>query len=92
MKLGLKNKSNMLPNEVRLVQFTTLVDAVISQINKYKISSGIRDNGKMLKSLETKIVEEILPVREKLKERLRNARVMAGAPAAKRQNVGDLQR
>ena len=82
----------MLPNEVRLVQFTTLVDAVISQINKYKISSGIRDNGKMLKSLETKIVEEILPVREKLKERLRNARVMAGAPAAKRQNVGDLQK
>ena len=43
----------------------------------------------MLKSLETKIVEEILPVREKLKERLRNARVMAGAPAAA--NVGDLQ-
>lgn len=90
-KLGLSNKRNMLPNEVRLVQFTTLVDAVINQINKYKISSGIRDGGKMLKGLEVKIVQEILPVREKLRERLRDVREASGAPASKRQNIGNLQ-
>ena len=81
----------MLPNEVRLVQFCTLVEAVISQVNKYKISDGIRDNGKTLKILETKIAEEILPVREKLQDRLRGVRAVAGAPATKRQNIGDAQ-
>lgn len=93
-QLGLNSKQNMLPNEVRLVQFSVLVDAAISQINKYKISSGVRDNGQMLRALEVKIVEEILPVKEKLRERLKGARVASAQlsaatnPPPKRQNTG----
>jgi hypothetical protein len=93
-KLGLDSKKNMAPNEVRLVQFSVLVDAAISQINKYKISSGVRDNGAMLRALETKIVNEILPVKSKLRERLKSARIAsaqisaANNPPAKKQNVG----
>lgn len=87
----------MVPNEVRLVQFSVLVDAAIGQINKYKISSGVRDNGTMLRALETKIVNEILPVKEKLRERLKTARIAsakiaaANNPPSKRQNTGNVR-
>lgn len=64
----------MHPNELRLVQFTFLVGAVVHQIQRYKIVNGVRDSGTSLLSLEKKVVNEIFPLQVKLKEKFKQAR------------------
>lgn len=73
-KLGLDDKKDMHQNEVRLVQFSFLIDAVVHQIQRYKIINGFRDSGASLLTLEKKIVKDILPLQQRLKMRLLEAR------------------
>jgi hypothetical protein len=73
-KLGIDSKSELQTSETRLIQFCGMVDAVVRQIlNLNRIPVG-DNNYHHYVELENRIMKSILPVKERLQDRLNESR------------------